>query len=173
MTTYTAEELRKMAADSDSRVQESWERSDTDGFLSQWAGGLTAQKYRLQAEIVEKGGRYEFPALFDLDGNLVAAKLVSTQYGVAWGLLDSDDPDGRFVGWFNPSHARKDATRRANNRKKGYSVGVVLAPARADIGGSGTGLSGATSCYVYAKRIDGGFSREVEIVTTDEEREDW
>ena len=37
-----ADEHRQMAAKAEQDKAESWERSDTDGFLSQWASGLTA-----------------------------------------------------------------------------------------------------------------------------------
>jgi hypothetical protein len=168
MTDLTAAQLREKAATQDAAAEESFERSDTDGFLSQWAGNLTARKYRLQADIEEQGGRAEFPALFTIDGQLVAAKLIDTQYGTAWALLESDDPSSKFVCFVSRSNARKAATRNANLAKKGYSEGAVLAAAKADIGGSGTGLAGAASCYVYTKRIDGGFSREVQIVRTEQ-----
>jgi hypothetical protein len=163
-----AKSLRALAVDADRRAQESFDRSDTDGFLSQWASGLTAQKYWKEAEIVEAGGRAEFPALFDLDGNLVAAKLLHTRYGMAWGVLESDDPHSRVAQWVNRSYATKAATRNRNMRQKGYSEGRVLAPARAAIMGSGTGLSGAASAYVGIERIDGGFSRNVEVLRTTE-----
>jgi hypothetical protein len=53
----------------------------------------------------------------------------------------------------------------AANERKGYRLGWVLAPAVAEIMGSGTGLSGAASAYVGYRRTDGGFSRNVEIVS--------
>ena len=48
----------------------------------------------------------------------------------------------------------------------------VLAPGRATIAGSGTGLSGAANCYVTAIRTDGGFSWDVTVVQT-AQTEDW
>jgi len=157
--------LRARAASAHAAAVESFERCDTDGFLSQWASDITGRKASLQADIVEAGGLWEFPALFSADGELVAAKMVSTRYGISWALLEDDSPSARFVGWFNSSRARSNDRRIAANLKKGYRLGRVLAPARADIGGSGHGLSGATSCYVYAKRTDGGFSRSVTVVS--------
>ena len=164
----TPAELRAQAAENDRRAQESWERSDTDGFLSQWASGITARLQRRQAEILENGGKADFPALFDAEtGELVPAKLVETRYGLAWGILADDNPRSRFVAWFNESSARKGATRLRNDRRKGYTVGRVLAPAKAEIMGSGTGLAGAASAYVGVRRLDGGFSRDVEILETE------
>src|SRR5215831_19111709 len=159
----SSSELRGQAADADQRAAESWERSDTDGFLTQWAVGLTAQQLRRQAEIEDAGGTAVFTALFDTEGNLVPAKWVETRFGFAWGILPSDDPRGRFTGWFSPSQARDPARRKAADAAKGYQVGKVRVPARAIIDGQGHGLSG--SAWVAVIRADGGFSRDVEIVT--------
>lgn len=168
MQTTTADEHRAAAAQHRTDAAESWERSDTDGFLSQWASGINARERDLAAEIADNGGRAQFPALFDLDGNLVAAKLVDVedrfQYGrkvSKWIVLADDDPDSRAVKWINAFPARKSTMT-----KHGFVEGYVLAPARAATAGSGTGLSGALSVCVYAKRTDGGFSRDVEIVST-------
>lgn len=158
-----ADALRTAAQKSFSAAEESFQRSDTDGFLSQWALDLSGRKDLLQAEIVENGGTWEFPALFDLDGNLVAAKLIQTRYGMAWALLADDSGYGRFLGFFNPSRAISEERARVANARKGYYVGLVLAPAVAEIMGSGTGLSGAASCYVGVRRINGDFSRDVVI----------
>lgn len=162
----TPEEHRRLAEEAEQRREESWDRSDTDGFMSQWASGLAADEHRLAAQIAEAGGRAWFPALFDLDGNLVAAKLIDGRYGLVWGLLESDDPDSPFTGWFNPSRALDDDRARRNNAKKGYYVGGVMARAKADLGGGSI-----TSVRAIAKRIDGGFSRDVEIVDNGHEQE--
>lgn len=137
-------------------VAESWERSDTDGFLSQWAGGLSARLADAKATIAENHGKSTFRALFK-DGILVAAKLIDTRYGLKWGVLATDDPRSTVTEWFEP-------TVRAA-KKRGYTIGEVLAPAGAKIDGTGYGLSGSAWVAVYRK--DGGFSRDVEVVTTD------
>ena len=160
----TAAQHTAAAHQADQEAQDSFDRCDTDGFLSQWASGMTGRLHRAKAEIAEQGGKAEFPALFDLAGNLVAAKLVETRYGMSLGILPDDSPDGSFVSWFSPSRARSDKTARANNARKGYYVGSVMAPANARTAGSGTGMSGCLSVYVQTYRTDGGFSRDVEIV---------
>lgn len=160
MSNPTAADLRAQAAEAECRAMESFERSDTDGFLSQWASGMTSRRLRLQADIAENGGRAQFPALFDLEGNLVAAKLITTQYGPSWGILASDDPFSQIIKWVNAFPVRKSTMIR-----KGYTEGIVLAPAKAVVTGSGHGLSGAMSAYVATERTDGGFSRDVEIVS--------
>src|SRR5690625_7645794 len=103
----TAAQWRQEAAQTLGRSADSWQRSDNDGFLTQWAADTIARKYDLQAEIAEQGGTWQFPALLDTDGNLVPAKLVQTRYGMAWGLLsDPSDPHSDFTGFVNPSNAR-------------------------------------------------------------------
>ncbi|MFF7198294.1 hypothetical protein ACFZAM_31880 [Streptomyces sp. NPDC008079] len=154
--TPAAADLRRRAVEHDLKAVESFERCDTDGALSQWAHGLNAAKDRLEADIADNGGMWKFPALFDLDGNLVAAKDVQTKFGWSWMLLDAD---GRPSGWFNPSKAENPDTARRNNAKKGYYVGAVLAPAYADLQGGSI-----TSVTPVVIRKDGGYSADVTVV---------
>lgn len=152
-----ARRLEEQAAASLRAREESFERCDTDGFLSQWAHGLCADRDRLQAQIVRQGDLSEFPALFDLDGKLVAAKLVHVRsrfhHGTdtMWGLLQTDDPHGQIVGWVKAFPARQSTLER-----KGYREGRVMAPAKAD-------LRGDKNVAAVIVRTDGGFSRNVQI----------
>lgn len=154
LETKTAAELRELAAECQRQRAESWERSDTDGFLSQWASGLSAQLYHRQAEIVEQGGQAEFPGLFRQDtGERVPARVI-TVYNkfkhcqeTRWAVFDPST--GRFTGEFYPTGA---------NSRKQRAAGLVelqeWAPARAVITGTGRGLSG--SAWVSVERKDGG-----------------
>ena len=160
----TPEELRSEAQRHRDDATESWERSDTDGFVSQWASGVMAQEADMKADLAANDGLARFPALFTTDGELVAAKLVDTRFGRAFGILESDDPGSRFVGWFNPSGARSGERQWINDGKKGYRVGYVYAPATVKMMGSGTGLAGAMSVRPVPVRTDGGFSRDVEVL---------
>ena len=153
-----ADQLRADAVAADQRAQESWDRSDTDGFMSQWAAGLTAARLRLQAEITDNGGLAEFPALFDLAGNLVPAKRIQTRYGMSWALLSSADPDSQFSGWFNESKAQDPKRARNADARKGFYVGYVMPPAKADLKGGN-----ATSVSAVTVRTDGGFSADAKI----------
>lgn len=162
--TFYREEAAKHAAE----AQESFERSDTDGALSQWGSAINAALYGRKAEIAENGGKAEFPALFDLNGNLVPAKRVMTRYGLAWGLLsDPEDSSSSFEGWVNESQAKDPAKRVKALEDKGYRMGTVLAPAGAklDAPDGARGLSGVNAVFVNTYRRDGGFSRDVEIVS--------
>ena len=80
-------------------TNDSFDRSDTDGFLSQWAGHLSSQANSMKARLAENGNQAEFPAIFDLEGNLVPAKYIRTVYGWTWALLSSEDPTSSFVGY--------------------------------------------------------------------------
>lgn len=154
MENKTAQELRQMAADCYQQKQESWERSDTDGFLTQWASGLSASLYIAQAEIVENGGKWEFPGLFDVaTGNRVPAKQISCynkfayRHETRWALFDPET--GKLTGVFYPCGDRSRKLKAA-----GLIERPELVPAKAEIVGQGTGLSG--SAWVVKQRTDGG-----------------
>lgn len=155
-----AEELRKQASEHYAKAEESFQRSDTDGFLSQWANTITAQKKEVQAIIEENGGKYEFPALFDGDRR-VDAKKIRGRFGFVWLLSDEEEERyGRKFIPFDDSH--QDPERIAGRLRRssvqldlGLHQALEWAPAKAAIGGSGTGLSGAANAYVYVKRTDG------------------
>lgn len=152
-----AAELREMGTRNDREARDSFDRCDTDGALSQWASGITAQKYRLQADIAENGGMWSFPALFDLDGDLIAARQVYGEYGTFWSYLEEDGTrTGRTTG---ESWAASEKVRIRNNAKKGFYVGSVLAPARVITRGQSV-----TSVACHIDRADGGWDRNVLVI---------
>lgn len=128
----TASEWRAKGQAARDESAASWERCDTDGFLSQWANDEMARRYSYCARAAEANGTMEVPGIFDLDGNHIPARYIQTQYGWSWGIIDPANPNGRFTGWFNPSSAQKDETRRKNNAKKGYYVGTIRVVAELD-----------------------------------------
>jgi len=158
--TQTPETLRAAAA-ADKEAADSFERCDTDGFVSQWASGLTADKLRRQAQIEEDDGMAIFPALFDLDGTPVPAKLVKTRYGTKFAVFASAEDalayNANVVAWIDPFTSERTLA------KKGYKVLDVWAPARAEITGSGHGLSG--SAWVVTRRTDGGFDANAKLAS--------
>lgn len=111
----------------ESRI-ESFERCDTDGFLSQWADQQLEHAMHRLAELAANGWQWATPALFDLQGNLVPAVYRQGDYGWYWGILDPANPRGKFLGFFTESSATNPATARRNNAKKGYYVGTVNVP---------------------------------------------
>ncbi len=141
----TAEEYREMARTFFAAREASWDRSDSDGFLSQWASGLTAQKYTLSAQLADADGVTDVRALFDMDGNLVPSVHGFSQYGEYFIVLDHETRGCRR--FFNPSGARDETIARRNNAAKGFYVGRAMVPGKVEIVGGGTGLSGAARCY--------------------------
>ena len=144
----TADQHRNAAAQHRQDAAESWERSDTDGFLSQWASGINAQVHDRQAEIAEAGGVWTFSRtrLVTLDGQETDAREVQTRYGRKW-RLDSTDQ------WlaFQPA-------RESTLAKRGYREveETEVAPAKAISWAppGARGLSGATSVQVIIIRTD-------------------
>ena len=129
-------------------AQDSFERCDTDGFVSQWAHGMLGDEARLQAQIDERGGVWDFPALFSLAGERADAKLIKGRFGMCWAFLN---PAGEFTGQFIAAFPKRESTMRA----KGYYEGTEVAPAKATLVGSGRGLSGACSVRACVVRTDG------------------
>lgn len=167
-TNATAEQLRAEADAFDTQAAESRRRCGADGMLTQRAAGLSADERRMEAAIIERGGVWDFPALFNLDGDLVPARLEDQEgrYGKsrkAWRLLNEA---GRTAGWFSPSQAMEADTRRRNNAKKGYYVGRVLAPAQAELLGNDI-----TTLRAYAVRTDGGWNPGVEVLDNGQQDE--
>lgn len=160
MTTTTdaaksPEQLRAEASERIRLAEESWERSDTDGFLSQWALSITARKLQLQAEINEAGGKAEFWGLYTKDGRRVKAKEIKVAAYHRNGAVDKwcifTAGGGRIYAPLNYGKGSK--------RSKVAQLGLVerreMAPAEAFIDGHGRGLSG--SAWASYKRTDGGF----------------
>lgn len=140
--------LRAEATAARRRSAASFDRCDTDGFMSQWAADSMARLYDVQAEILENGGVAEFPALFDLDGNMLDAREVHTRYGWAWAITTP----GGGTKWFNPSCAQDPARRVSTDRRKGYYVGRISAPAWAANSGCGVSITPV----VFRSDNDGG-----------------
>ncbi len=162
--TMTADEHRQKAAQLSQDAQDSFERSDTDGFLSQFASTVMSSKELLQARIVDNGGKWEFRALFDLKGNLIPAKTFENQYrDTTWGILETEDPQSSFVAYVSQSKANDKTKFIKNMAKKGYYVGAVEVPAYADLAGSGKGMGGLCSVHAVVRRSDGGFSADAVI----------
>ena len=167
MTTKTPAQLRAEAADCDRRAEESFRRCDTDGFLSQWASGITGQLKRRQASLLEAGGTSKFPGLYRRsDGARAKAKLYEAPNRFApwkgprlvWMFIgENDKPTGRFI-----PHSK--GTPRSRLYKEGFEIREEDAPAQAKIMGSGRGLSGCASAYVGVVRDDSGYPDDAVVM---------
>lgn len=115
----TAEEWRAKAADSQRAKQESWERSDTDGFLSQWASDQMAGRYAYCATVAENGGVIEVEAPMDLaTGDVVKGDWIQGPYGetfFAWSPVNGKQ-------YLHPSKAKNPERARANDAAKGLEM---------------------------------------------------
>lgn len=135
-------ELRAQAAECDAEARASFERCDTDGFLSQWASGINGQLLRQQAELADAGGMAWFAKweLVNAAGEVMDARVCQTRYGAKWRIDSTDE-------WIKYGSA-------GAAKRKGYAIvdRIEQAAAFAVIAGEGTGMSGAASCYVAVMR---------------------
>ncbi len=148
----------KAAAAHEAEAAASFERSDTDGFVSQWASGLSAEKARVRASLMERGGTHEFLALFDLDGNYVTARRIEGRFGPQW-YVPGAPKGSRYL----PYHP----VRRNTLAKRGYVEGFVTRPAMVELVGGGYGLSGAANVRVAIVEADQPYDKPLAVVTAD------
>ena len=148
----SAEELRAEAAKCYGRSEESFQRCDTDGFLSQWVGQITAQQLTRQAEIAERGGVSDFLVLIETaTGRVVSRRELPGRWqgGIymkpVWTLSREDQE--RLGRRFIPTGERSRIQKQL-----GLHEGTEAAPAMAIVGGSGTGLSGCANAHVIVIR---------------------
>ncbi len=121
----TAEEYRALADEAHQRRIESFERCDTDGFLSQFALDIQVSEYMRWAELAENDFQDTFETLADMDGNLVPCRFIKTQFGFAYGVYASFEEAqncGKIIKWVGTGE------RAAKN--KGYKIVDVKAEAK-------------------------------------------
>ena len=146
----TAAQWTDMADRMIQRDQESFQRSDTDGALSQMGNNLRAREYRLCAELAAHGGIWTFPALYTLTGALVPeATYVKTYMGKwVWRVGSGQD-----VTWFDASRAKDGSRRRKNDAAKGFYVGAVRARGYVGTASSGRGSGGMLSVGYFIGQV--------------------
>jgi len=156
----TANELRESAAEHDRKAAESFDRCDTDGFVSQWAHGLGSQKDRLQAEVEENGGLSSFMGLFNSAGERVKAKMVVVynsykfEHESKWIVLDASD---NAAHWVAIPQNPESPSKQSKMGQLGLHQEWEEAPGKAELSGGGTGLAGAVNVRATVKRTDGGY----------------
>lgn len=110
------------------KEQESFDRCDTDGFLSQFCHTLSAQQERMKAELAKANGKSVFPVLVDaVTGELRSIELhilpnTFAGYGVVykWHVKQQ----GQFPRWVT------DFKREKNFAKHGLRKAYMVAPAK-------------------------------------------
>jgi len=134
MTDFIAEAkaLEAKARDAFQRAHDSFERSDTDGCVTQWASEWTGHLAQRQASILRDGKRDSFRGLFEGDRR-VAARLITTQFGTSW--LLRDDEAEKFGRTFIPQGDRSRVQKAL-----GLHEAREHAPAWAKLESNGRGL---------------------------------
>lgn len=143
------ERRKAYAAKCRAEKEASFQRCDTDGFLSQWANGLTARKEEAEAEILENGGHALIAVLVDREtGERVEAWENEGEFAPYF-TLKNDADVRRYHHKFFP---RNPTGRKLWNA--GLRMVKVWLPAGAKLDGRGRGLSGACSVHVaiYERR---------------------
>ena len=146
------------AAEHDRKAAESFERCDTDGFVTQAAHGINARLERLQDKIDKAGGTASFAGLFDAEDNRVKAKLVlvdnfqGTGKDLKWLVLDAND---------NPLHwiARPQDPLHPSKRSKMGQLGL-----REDLE-SAPGTGGMFNLHPAIRRTDKGYPEGAVIMS--------
>ena len=114
-----------------------WEMADSGVTLQ--CNDLSVMKYELLAQLAENGGMSDFPALADLDGNILNAKIIPTHYGSVWAFLDDQ---GNITGQFVGAHKTDKYYGR-----KGYQIVSVSRKACVTMIPNGSGLAGLYGAY--------------------------
>lgn len=135
----------------DRKCREREERGRQYGYethlgLSAWAESMTWRLYSKELELAEAGWLAPFPHLFNREtGEQANAVMRDGEWGPYWMVLDEND---RPTGEFLPHRPHAKQVKRTKMFKLGYELRDVMLPAHVELEGSGTGLSGCTSCYV-------------------------
>lgn len=162
----TAKEYREKAEELRRRSRESWERSDTDGCVTQWCSDWGAREADARAALVEAGKLGRFVGLYEGDRR-VAAKLVRGRFPEwnpkqVW-LLREDERE-RFGRDFIPLGRKKSRVQK----DLGLAERAELAPAWVKLDGRGTGLSSLTTLHLRYYRTGDEWGLDAELTTEEE-----
>jgi len=142
----SASHFVKESSDCYKRREESFQRSDTDGFVSQYCSGLMGQLNRAKADIIKNGGYASFWVLMDAEGNIVSDYDFCNQYGKnTWIVKDEyiKQIGRKFVPTGDNSRVQK---------RLGLYEEQVEAQAWAALEGNGYGFSGNVWVEAYPIR---------------------
>jgi hypothetical protein len=154
-TRLTPAEYRALSLDAHNRKIESFDRCDTDGFLSQWALDCMSNKYAKMAQLAEQDFQAAFETLADLDGNLVPCREIDTKFGWCYAVYATFDEAVKcgqiieFVG----------KTERAA-KKKGYKFVTVRTEATVEV-------TGGYTAQVYVTPVNSVLTPDNCVIVTD------
>lgn len=154
-----ADRLDQQAKDCLRREEESFDRCDTDGFLSQWANSISATEYRKQAEILRNGGYSRFLVLVDTTTNkVVSTELVtfphpkfSWQTVTKWKITDQDCEDRTGRRWI--PYGEKSRIQKQHGLREDYYWFPAWAKIGVPVGSKSTGLGGCANARVMTYKI--------------------
>lgn len=86
----------------------------------------------LKKQISQQGGKHEFKAVYDLNGNILKSRAVKGSQGMSWVVDNPNNPSAKPI-FFTPSDDSDDSKARGENAKKGFYVGTVVADAEAGL----------------------------------------
>lgn len=86
----------------------------------------------LKRQISQQGGKHEFKAVYDLNGNILKSRAVKGVKGMSWVVENPNNPSANSV-FFTPSDDGDESKAREENAKKGFYVGTVVADAEAGL----------------------------------------
>lgn len=166
-------DLRAAASAQYAQREDSFDRCDTDGFLTQAASGAKAEQYRRQADINEHGGFDVFVGLYEAEtGRRVIARGKSTRYGVSW-LLDDEEAERFGRRWvpMDDSEVPDDVAQRDNRMVTRSRVQVKLGLIQRYELQKAVARIGGTTWHVYTERVGDWWGRDARLVADDELRE--
>jgi hypothetical protein len=150
------ERIAKLEADAkacNQRAEESFQRSDTDGFLSQWASNITADLHRHEADILRNGGHAQFPVLCNAAGDVLCTKVYTfanpagdwLPYNKRWRLPDdvAQVLGRKWIPVGEKSRVQKQLGLHEEDRWFPAYAKVTTPP-----GSKSTGLGGCANAYV-------------------------
>lgn len=153
-----SQRMREVAAENRRRSEESFQRCDTDGCVSQWCQDITARDYDCAAELSDKGNLGVFKVLVDIETGEVVANTIHIfqsrfHYGneYKWAVRRQGQEKAQWVS---------DYKRESNFAAKGLKVAYIIAPAKmyARLPGNHLpeqrGLSGLASYHGKSVGID-------------------
>jgi hypothetical protein len=108
----------------------------------------------LTAQLAQTDGTIKTIALFDLAGNWVPARMVTSKFGTSWLVLDAN---GKSTGTFVP-HA---SAKRETQAKRGYVEGFVLVEASVQLSG------GFRPHASIGAKHEVGTVKPIKVITTD------
>jgi hypothetical protein len=160
----TSDDYRAKAHEGYKEAEDSWNRCDTDGFLSQWSNNINARLNDRKADLVDAGNISKFTGLYEGDRR-VKAKKIETKFGYSW-LLHADEVDlvERRGKCFLPTGKKSRILK-----KLGLAERTETAPAWAGFGGGGTGLAGCASVTVVTFRTGDKWGGDATLIIEEKE----